>query len=79
MNDTPISSYSAHSIPCSEGFYFVSNPEGTVLIMEAVEINNVIHLLRAGRSMSLPIDEYHGWGFIGPIVLPPRDHFTPKP
>jgi len=50
-----VSSCSASSIPYLDAFYFVSNPEGSVLIMEAVKINGVIHLLRAGRSMSLPI------------------------
>ena len=71
-----VSSCSASSIPCSVGFYFVSNPEGSVLIMEAAIIDGELHLLRAGRSMSLPIGEYLGCAFIGPIAMPPRDHFA---
>ena len=67
---------SASFLPSSEGFYYANNPEGSVHIVEVAPINGRLHLLRAGRSASLPIEEYRNYQFIGPIQLPPRDHFS---
>jgi len=72
----PAATCSPSSFPTEEGFYFADNPEGSVYIVELLMMDGELHLLRAGRSRSLAIGEYHGYGFIGPIEMPPRDHFV---